>query len=277
MVHYRADAPANLGLALSTEAFLILAHFGSGAQADALALPDERLLGSPILESVITRFVEAGCLISTRYRLGQREVRLSVDEILDLRQRIAIEHVGVLELEAVVLYLLARENQSNSVLCEIGSMTGGSTVSLALGASKSANHNCVLVVDEHQWYKHLSGQVSEENIARWPSTLPAFQENMYRAGVADCIEIRVADTALAGLEHDGAVSLLFMDAGHTLDTVNADLRAWFPKLVPGGVVAIHDYASSGWPDVRVAVDQYRMNFSAFSVHQTLAVGRKVIT
>jgi predicted O-methyltransferase YrrM len=36
------------------------------------------------------------------------------------------------------------------------------------------------------------------------------------------------------------LSLLFVDGGHALQTVQADYEAWSPRLQPGGFLAFHD-------------------------------------
>jgi len=49
------------------------------------------------------------------------------------------------------------------------------------------------------------------------------------------------------------VGFMFMDAGHTLEGVLKDLNAWWPHIVPGGVIAVHDYDSLQYPGVKAAV------------------------
>ena len=55
--------------------------------------------------------------------------------------------------------------------------------------------------------------------------------------------------------HNGDGSLATtIDANHDYDAVVADLRAWRPKVKPGGVLAGHNYDAQ-WPDVVRAVDE----------------------
>jgi hypothetical protein len=55
---------------------------------------------------------------------------------------------------------------------------------------------------------------------------------------------------------DESLSLVYLDADHSLEGVMADLNAWYPKLVQGGVMAGHDYLN---PDYGVyeAVNAFR--------------------
>lgn len=53
---------------------------------------------------------------------------------------------------------------------------------------------------------------------------------------------------------EGSLRLVYIDADHSFDAVLRDLRAWKPKLGPGGVMAFHDYLNTGY-GVRLAVDK----------------------
>ncbi len=53
---------------------------------------------------------------------------------------------------------------------------------------------------------------------------------------------------------DGHFDLVYIDAGHSHDEVVADIRAWKPKVRPGGVIAGHDHHPS-LPGVVSAVNQ----------------------
>lgn len=53
---------------------------------------------------------------------------------------------------------------------------------------------------------------------------------------------------------DGILDFVFIDAGHSFQAVWQDLRAWYPKVVSGGLVAGHDYR--GKTPVKEAVDKW---------------------
>lgn len=63
------------------------------------------------------------------------------------------------------------------------------------------------------------------------------------------------DTSLAAVKKfpDDFFDLVYLDGNHTLPFVSADLRAWFPKVRPGGYIAGHDYPL---PSVKQAVDEF---------------------
>ena len=53
---------------------------------------------------------------------------------------------------------------------------------------------------------------------------------------------------------DASVDFVFIDGDHRYDAVLQDLRDWWPKVRPGGVLVGDDYS---WPDVRQAVQVFR--------------------
>lgn len=59
---------------------------------------------------------------------------------------------------------------------------------------------------------------------------------------------------------DAHAGFIILDAAHTESDVEAELRAWLPKLVPGGYLLVHDYdakdAPNHYPGVKKAVDPF---------------------
>lgn len=53
--------------------------------------------------------------------------------------------------------------------------------------------------------------------------------------------LRMTTLAAADRVENGSLDLVFIDADHRPDAVEADIRAWAPKLRPGGIVSGHDY------------------------------------
>jgi len=52
---------------------------------------------------------------------------------------------------------------------------------------------------------------------------------------------------------DESIDLLFVDGDHSFDGCLSDLRNWYPKVKPNGVILGHDY---DWETVRAAAQQF---------------------
>ena len=69
-----------------------------------------------------------------------------------------------------------------------------------------------------------------------------FISNMEKCGVRDfVIPLRMTSVKAAANFGDGSLDFVFIDAAHDYDSVSADLRAWLPKVRPGGMIAGHDH------------------------------------
>jgi hypothetical protein len=53
---------------------------------------------------------------------------------------------------------------------------------------------------------------------------------------------------------DDSVDVIFIDAGHSYESVIKDIKSWLPKIKNGGIMSGHDYNNS-WPGVKMAVNE----------------------
>ena len=56
---------------------------------------------------------------------------------------------------------------------------------------------------------------------------------------------------------DNSIDFVFIDGGHDFEDVDADIKAWLPKVKSGGIIAGHDI---NWGGVARAVDHNFKNF-----------------
>jgi len=164
--------------------------------------------------------------------------------------------------EAKLLFVAARNNFHRGRVVELGSYCGRSAIFLA-GSLSGTNADQLICVDtfagspEHQLGQpkfdqrfYLDGRVD---------TFDAFQGTCKAAGLLDRADAWRMTTLDAAKAFDGDVSVLFVDADHAYDAVSADLAAWLPQMVSGGIVILHDVGRWEGP-TRAAADLLGQGF-----------------
>jgi hypothetical protein len=74
-------------------------------------------------------------------------------------------------------------------------------------------------------------------------------------------------TDMCHLVPDKSLGLLYLDAGHSYEAVMADLKAWFPKVVDGGIIAGHDYLSPQYGVFDAVRDFTAGRFQIYTIHE----------
>lgn len=145
---------------------------------------------------------------------------------------------------------LAGARHPGRPVLEIGSYCGKSAI--YLGAAARAVGSVVFTVDHHRG--------SEENQAGWEhhdaslvdpatgrmDTLPTFRQTIAAAGLEDVVVAVVGESTTVARHWGAPLALLFVDGGHGQAVAWSDYRAWSPKVLEGGLLAIHDV----FPDPR---------------------------
>ena len=134
------------------------------------------------------------------------------------------------------------------VFVEIGSFFGASTAYMAVEILNSGKDIKFHAVDSWEGDGDVSQYYSEKDVVY----------EKFLANVAPVRERIVVHRSLsvdaAEKFEDQSIVFCFIDAGHTYDSIIADLRAWLPKVKPGGLLAGHDYEPS-FPGVIQAVNE----------------------
>jgi hypothetical protein len=68
----------------------------------------------------------------------------------------------------------------------------------------------------------------------------------------NAIFLKGLSVKMANKVPDNSLGFVYIDACHYMEHVTADLHAWIPKLVKGGVCALHDYGDEGYDVQRAA-------------------------
>src|SRR5919198_5256827 len=124
--------------------------------------------------------------------------------------------------EGETLYRLAKACTGRGVIVEIGSWRGKSTTCLGLG-SKAGSLVPIFAIDPHS--EHTFGD---------------FKRNIDAAGISDLVTPMPGRSQDLAEGFDQPIELLFIDGAHQYDLVLEDFERWVPKVVEGGVVAMHD-------------------------------------
>ncbi len=133
--------------------------------------------------------------------------------------------------EGKLLSKLAEKCVGRGAIVEIGSWKGFSTIYLAWG-SKSGYATKIYAIDT--FAGDINNLVSGEG-----STYIEFTANLKNAGVKDIVQPMVMASEQAAREWDSTpIELLWVDGDH--DDIEADFERWYPHLIFGGIMAIHD-------------------------------------
>lgn len=141
------------------------------------------------------------------------------------------------------------EAPPHSLLIEIGVYHGKSLRYLAHAAKASGKPLTVIGVD---WGRG-SAEHGDHADALPAGNLAGVQlRTLLSAGVADDTILLIAPSHLAAsVIGDKRAWMVFLDGDHSEEGVADDIARWRPKVMPGGILAGHDYFT--FPGVRNAV------------------------
>ena len=145
--------------------------------------------------------------------------------------------------EGLALFRAACEAGRLGPLLEIGSYCGKSAI--YLGAAARASNTVLFSVDHHRGSEeHQPGEGFHDprlvDDSGRVDSLPEFRKTIESADLWDVVVAVVGDSASVAGGWASALGLVFIDGGHSSQAAHADLDAWADKLVPGGLLAIHD-------------------------------------
>ena len=145
--------------------------------------------------------------------------------------------------EGAALYEQARNAPGAAPCLEIGSYCGKST--LYLGCGCAARGAVLFSVDHHRGSEeHQPGEEYHDaellDAKGRMDSFPAFRDTLARAALEDTVVPVVAASTLAARAWKTPLALVFIDGGHSRQAAHNDYHAWHDKLLPGGLLAIHD-------------------------------------
>ena len=148
--------------------------------------------------------------------------------------------------EARLLYCAARDARGEFV--EIGAYCGRSTAVLAAGR-KAADKPPVISID------HGKGSPEHEGQDAVADTWVHAEANLRGLSLWENVSpIKSSSVEASTLGVPDVLGGLFIDGSHSYAEVARDLRLWAPRLVPGGLLLLHDYVGT-WEGVKRAADE----------------------
>lgn len=161
---------------------------------------------------------------------------------------------------------------AGSCFVEVGTYLGRSLCSLGEVVERSGKTFTVIGVDtcrgsgpEGPRRKDYHGAAVTQGGGTFAGAL---HRNVVECGYADTITLLIADSARAArLFADASVEWVHLDARHDYASVQADIRAWLPKVRRGGWLSGDDYDAVKWPEVVRAVGEILPGAKPWSVQQ----------
>lgn len=137
---------------------------------------------------------------------------------------------------AALRELVSRLDAGFKVL-EIGSWLGQGSTRVLIEQARKKN-GMVYCVDT--WKGNANVQ-KHQDIVRDYDVLGTFLQNVVICGGQDIVKTLVmsGDDA-AQIMRDATFNLIFIDADHSYSATLRDIRAWLPKVKPGGILCGHD-------------------------------------
>ena len=187
------------------------------------------------------------------------------------------------ETEGEALYRIARESCKKGPCLEIGSYCGKST--LYIGAACKENKSILFSIDHHRGSEEQ--QPGEEYFdpdlfdcqTFHVDTFREFRKTLSNADLENTVVPLVCRSEVAAQAWDTKLSMIFIDGGHSLETVKADYLLWSVHLMPGGYLLFHDIFKNPDEGGQAPFDIYKMAvssgvFEEESMVKTLGVLRR---
>ena len=146
--------------------------------------------------------------------------------------------------EGLYLYHHALEHLPRGPVLEVGTYCGKSAI--YLGAAARETGGTVFTVDHHRgseenqvgWEHHDTSLVDPESGLM--DTLPTFRRTILRAGLEDQVVAVVGASTTVARHWSTPLSLLFIDGGHGEKPAHDDYEGWADRVMPSGLLVIHD-------------------------------------
>ncbi len=161
------------------------------------------------------------------------------------------------------LFRAARALPDGSNIVEIGSFRGRSTCCLAFACR--GTRKCVYAIDT---FKDFELALPDQDFfAKW-------LQNVERCRLLPYVKPIRGRSSEVAKTWDKPIHFLFIDGSHEYGDVLTDFYGFFPHVIPGGIVALHDLVET-WPgSLRAWNEIVRHQLTETGYCSTLGYGRK---
>jgi len=142
------------------------------------------------------------------------------------------------------LFDLALEVCSLGPCLEIGSFCGKSTVYLGIACKMKGK--TLFSIDHHRGSEEQQpGQPYFDadlfdNTTGLIDSFQYFRATIQKAGLEEVVVPMITKSHVAARDWVTPLGLVFIDGGHSYETVMTDYQCWYPHLLPGGFLVFHD-------------------------------------
>ncbi len=148
------------------------------------------------------------------------------------------------EEEGLRLFELALEACSLGPCLEIGSFCGKSAV--YLGIACKIKERTLFTVDHHRGSEeqqpgqsYFDADLFDSNTGLIDS-FQYFRATIQKAELEEVVVPMITRSHVAAKDWATPLGLVFIDGGHSYETVLTDYKCWCPHLLPGGFLVFHD-------------------------------------
>lgn len=177
--------------------------------------------------------------------------------------------------EGIALYEAGLAAGPVAPMLEIGSYCGKSAV--YLGAAAKENSSTLYSVDHHRGSEenqpgeeyHDPDLLDEEGRV---DTFPWFRSTIEEAGLSNWVIGVVGSSSKVARGWAMPLSFVFIDGGHSSQAATSDYESWAPKIIPGGLLAIHDVFPDPADGGRPPFEIYERALSSAAFEEVSACG-----
>jgi len=133
---------------------------------------------------------------------------------------------------------MVQEAAPDAKFVEVGSLLGRSSCFLGVEIVNSGKNISVDFIDP--WFKYDEDAQYADKVPDRKAYI-TFLNNIGKVEGLQHRAIRLESKEASTIYADESLDFVFIDGDHSYNAVTEDLRSWYQKVKPGGVIAGHDY------------------------------------